>query len=142
MLDTISATLQPIIVETLLALILAAIAWLMRKLPETMRVNIEEKHRKALHAALDTGIGYALDAMEITLRANPAVAVGDATVGRVLDYVNRSVPDAIRNLGPTQRMLQDMARAKLTEAVAKAGIDPLISALRNAGVNTGQHNGR
>lgn len=133
MIDTITDTLQPVIVEVLLTLALAGIGWLMRFLPERMRIEIEAKHRAALHSALETGVNYALDAVEATLRANPAIAVGDATVGRVLDYVERSVPDAIRKLGPSRNILQDMARAKLTEAMAAAGLDPLTNALRDAG---------
>ena len=133
MIDTIQATLQPVIVETLATLVLAAIAWLMRKLPEQMRMQIEEKHRLALHSALETGVGYAFDALEAALRTNPTVAAGDAAIGTVLDYVQRSVPDAIKRLGPSQSMLQAMARAKINEALARAGLDPLTSALQAAG---------
>ena len=133
MLDAIQTTLQPVIVETLATLVLAAIAWLMRKLPEQMRMQIEEKHRQALHSALETGVGYAFDALEAALRTNPTVAAGDAAIGTVLDYVQRSVPDAIKRLGPSQSMLQAMARAKINEALARAGLDPLTSALQAAG---------
>ena len=133
MLDTIQATLQPVIVETLATLVLAAIAWLMRKLPEQMRMQIEARHRDALHSALETGVGYAFDALEAALRTNPTVAAGDAAIGTVLDYVQRSVPDAIKRLGPSQAMLQAMARAKINEALARAGLDPLTSALQAAG---------
>ena len=122
MIDHITDALQPVIVETLLALILAVVAALMRKLPAWMRVEIEAKHRAALHSALDTGVGYALDAVEAALRANPTIAVGDAAVGQVLDYVNTSVPDAIKRLGPSQQHLQAMARAKINEALARAGV--------------------
>lgn len=134
MLDTISATVQPIIVEALLALILGAITWLGRKLPAQMKVNIEAHHRDALHSALNTGVGYALDAAEAAIRLNPAVATADATIGRVLEYTERSVPDAIKRLGPSRQHLEEMARAKLTEALAKMGLDPLTNALAGAGV--------
>lgn len=134
MLDIIFDTLQPVIVELLLALILGAATWLMRFLPERMRIEIEAKHRAALHSALETGVGYALDAAELALRANPAIGVPDAAIGRVLDYVERSVPDAIKKLGPSRQMLQDMARAKIVE---KLGIDPLTNALRDAGAPVG-----
>ena len=138
MIDHITTALQPVIVETLLTLILAAIAWMMRRLPERMRIDIEEKHRLALHSALETGVGYAFDALEAALRTNPTVAAGDAAIGTVLDYVQRSVPDAIKRLGPSQAMLQAMARAKINEALARAGLDPLTSALQAAGAPAAQ----
>lgn len=133
MIDIVTDTLQPVIVQLLLTMVLAVIGWLMRFLPAKMQIEIEAKHRAALHSALNTGVGYALDALETAMRLNPAVAVGDAAVSRVLDYVERSVPDAIKRLGPSREMLQDMARSKLNEALAAAGVDPLTNALRDAG---------
>lgn len=139
MIDTISATLQPIIVETLLALILAAIAWLGRYLPAKMRIEIEAKHRLALHSALSTGTAYALDALEAAIRANPAIAVGDATIAKVIGYVEKSVPDALKNLNPGPGMLHRMAQAKLAEALTAMGVDPLTQALRDAGAYGGSN---
>ena len=62
MLDSLQAIVQPIIVELLLGAILAVIAWAMRLLPERLRVDVEARHREALHRALDfhpqeTGLG-------------------------------------------------------------------------------------
>lgn len=121
MLDTITDTLQPIVVETLLTVILGAIAWLMRKLPARMQIEIEAKHRAALHSALETGTAYAFDVLETALRTNPAIAASDATVGQVLDYVERSVPDALKRLAPSRAMLEAMARAKINEALTRLG---------------------
>ncbi|MDO5706071.1 MAG: hypothetical protein Q4G49_13535 [Paracoccus sp. (in: a-proteobacteria)] len=52
-------------------------------------------------------------------------------VSKVLTYVRNSVPDAIRNLGPSQAQLETMARAKISDALTRR--DALTDALRDAG---------
>lgn len=132
MIDSIQSIIQPILVELLLTLILAVLAWFLRLLPERFRVDIEAKHRAALHSALDTGVGLLID----TMQKHPKIAAPDMAIGTVLDYVERSVPDAIRRLGPSRAQLEDMARAKLQHQVdAVLGRDRLTEALKNAGVD-------
>ena len=130
--DIIQSIVQPIVVELLLMLILAVVAWFLRLLPERFRVDIEAKHRAALHSAIDTGVGLLID----TVQKHPTIAAPDMAIGTVLDYVERSVPDAIRRLGPSRAQLEDMARAKLQQQVdAVLGRDRLAEALRQAGVD-------
>lgn len=130
--DSIQSIIQPILVELLLTLILAVLAWFLRLLPERFRVDIEAKHRAALHSAIDTGVGLLID----TMQKHPTIAAPDMAIGTVLDYVERSVPDAIRRLGPSRAQLEDMARAKLQQQVdAVLGRDRLAEALRGAGVD-------
>ena len=130
--DSIQSIIQPILVELLLTLILAVLAWFLRLLPERFRVDIEAKHRAALHSAIDTGVGLLID----TMQKHPTIAAPDLAIGTVLDYVERSVPDAIRRLGPSRAQLEDMARAKLQQQVdAVLGRDRLAEALRGAGVD-------
>lgn len=130
MIDIIQSVVQPIIVDLMLTLILAVIAWLMRKLPERWRLDIEARHRDALHKALDTGIGLAID----TMQKHPSIAAPDMAIGVVLDYVERSVPDALRKLAPSRAHMEDMARAKLQQKVdAIMGRDRLAEALKQAG---------
>lgn len=130
--DSIQSIIQPILVELLLTLILAVLAWFLRLLPERFRVDIEAKHRAALHSAIDTGVGLLID----TMQKHPTIAAPDMAIGTVLDYVERSVPDAIRRLGPSRSQLEDMARAKLQQQVdAVLGRDRLAEALRGAGVD-------
>lgn len=130
--DSLQNIVQPVVVDLLLFLILGAIGWLMRRLPEKWRVDIEAKHRDALHQALDTGVGLIVD----TMQRHPAVAVPDAAAGQIVDYVRRSVPGAIRKLGPSQAHLEAMARAKLQSRVdAVLGRDRLAEALNRAGAS-------
>ena len=132
MIDMIQSIVQPILVELLLTMILLAAGWLMRRLPERMRLDIEARHREALHRALDTGVGLVID----TLQKHPAVAVPDRAVSEIAGYVHRSVPDALRRLAPSQAQLEAMARAKLQERVdAILGRDRLTEALQRAGLD-------
>ena len=130
MIDTIQNIVQPIIVDLLLTLVLAIIAWLMRFLPERWRLDIEARHREALHKALDTGVGLLID----TMQKHPTIAAPDMAIGVVLEYVDRSVPDALRKLAPSRKHLEDMARAKLQARIdAMTGRDRLKEALDAAG---------
>ena len=125
-LDSIQAIVQPIIVDLLLMLVLAIAGWALSFLPARFRLDIEARHRDALHKALDTGVGLAID----TLQKHPTIAAPDMAIGAVLDYVDRSVPDALRKLAPSRAQLEDMARAKLQQQVdAITGRDRLTEAL-------------
>lgn len=126
LIDSLQSIVQPIIVDLLLMLVLAIIGWAASFLPARFRLDIEARHRDALHKALDTGVGLAID----TLQKHPAIAAPDMAIGVVLDYVDGSVPDALRRLAPSRAQLEDMARAKLQQQVdAITGRDRLTEAL-------------
>lgn len=130
--DSLQSIVQPIIVDLLLMLVLAIIGWAVSFLPARFRLDIEARHRDALHKALDTGVGLAID----MLQEHPAVAAPDMAIGAVLDYVDRSVPGALRKLAPSRAQLEQMARAKLQRQVdAMIGRDRLTEALQQAGVD-------
>lgn len=69
-------------------------------------IDIEARHREALHAALTTGAQMALD-RKLTTQAAINLAVG---------YAQRSVPDAIKALKPATEVLENLARAKIAAA--------------------------
>lgn len=130
--DSIQGIVQPVIVDLLLAATLGTIAWFMRKLPERWRIDIEAKHRDALHSALNTGVGLVID----TVQKHPGVLAPDLATTKIVDYVNRSVPDALKKLGPSRAQLEEMAQAKLQQQVdALLNRDRLAEALRSAGVD-------
>lgn len=70
-------------------------------------VEIDARHREALHSALMSGIRAAL-AQGLT---------GQAAVNAAVDHAARSVPDAIGRLAPTAQVITAIAEAKLREAV-------------------------
>lgn len=70
-------------------------------------IEIEARHREALHSALMTGITAALS------RGLGTRAAIDAA----LTYAAGSVPDAIAALAPSGQTLQELAEAKLLQAI-------------------------
>ena len=96
---------------TVLPLLLSAIAaWLARALitaaGEAKRrwgIEIEARHREALHSALMSGITAAL---------NRGLA-GQQAVDAAISYAARSVPDALAKLEPDAAVLAELTVAKL-----------------------------
>lgn len=129
--DHIQNILQPLIADYLTWVILAVVAWFMRLLPERWRMEVEAHHRNALHKALDSGVGLAID----TLQKHPAVWTADQGVSQVITYTYGSVPRAIRKLGPSPELLEQMARSKLrTRLDDLFNRDRLTDELKLAGV--------
>lgn len=126
--DHAQAILQPVLVELLMAAILAVLAWIGRHVPAWLRLRIDQINRDALHRALETGTQLALD----TVQAVPSVAAADATVTTVINYTKGSVPGALRHFLPSEAQLVAMARAKINEALAARGLDPLSQAVAAA----------
>ena len=130
MIDAIQNILAPVIADYLGFVILGIVGFFLRNLPAKWRLDVEQKHRDALHRALLTGVNFAFD----TLQLHPAVATHDKAIAVAVDYVKGSVPDALKRLAPSQEQLEAMARAKLQEKLdAALGRDRLSEALREAG---------
>lgn len=69
-------------------------------------IDVEEKHRNALHSALMTGARLALN-RQLT---------GPAAIDLIVTHVRQSVPDALGKLKPSENILGRLAEAKLQEA--------------------------
>lgn len=86
---------------------------------ERWGIEVEARHREALHAAIMSGIQSALS----------RGLTGRAVIGAAMEHASVSVPDAIRKLTPGPGVLQAIAEAKLNEVLTKgAGVDPRIYA--------------
>ncbi|QBX34575.1 hypothetical protein E4191_07520 [Paracoccus liaowanqingii] len=109
------AAVLPQLLEILAVLLMAALtgaaAWAKRK----FGIDIEAKHRDALHSALMTGARLAA-ARQMT---------GAAATALVLDYARQSVPDALAKLSPPASVLKDLAEAKVQEVVQDKLTGPL-----------------
>lgn len=112
--------LQALYVEllpVLLQLIAAVLGFVLLRTAEAARrrwgIEVEARHREALHAALMTGISAAL------MRGlRGAKAVDAATV-----YARQSVPDAIAALMPDAVLMRNLAAAKLQQAQPLVAVD-------------------
>ncbi|GAB1361992.1 hypothetical protein MASR1M32_12280 [Rhodobacter sp.] len=70
-------------------------------------IEIEARHREALHSAIMSGIRAALS----------KGLTGQAAVDSALVYSAGSVPDALAALDPSASVLQQLAEAKLSEVM-------------------------
>lgn len=85
-----------------------AIGWAATRFSAWSGVQIEAKHREALHSAIMTGIGYARSRLTL----GGSAASPKELVIQAKSYVETSVPDAIKALGVTDTKLADMIAAK------------------------------
>lgn len=103
------------IYAALLPLILTAIggilSYVIGRAAEAARarwgIEIEARHREALHSALMTGIQAALG----------RGLVGQAAIDAATVYAAQSVPDALARLDPDSGVLAELARSKLRAAL-------------------------
>lgn len=89
----------------------AAIAWAVARFTAWTGIQIEARHREALHSALMTGVRMMLE------KFGPA-ATERQVVNGAIDYAHRSVPDAIKKLDPPSDVLASLATSKLEAAKA------------------------
>ncbi|WP_246195207.1 hypothetical protein [Paracoccus litorisediminis] len=127
--DTIISVIAPSSAELIGAVLTAFIGWLALMLRQRFGIEIEARHREALHWALYTAAQLAM-AQKLT---------GPAAINLIKGYVIRSVPDAMASLNPSTQVLTDLAKAKLEQVAAEKGtgssevvVDKLAEALKRA----------
>ncbi|QEU08244.1 hypothetical protein [Paracoccus yeei] len=119
--ETILNALLPQLLEIVALTLAAVLTWAAAKAKAKFGIDIEARHRDALHSAIMTGVRLAL--------ANGMS--GGAAVTAALDHARLSVPDAITALGAGKTVLINIAEAKMQEAAG----DALTAALRKAGAS-------
>lgn len=132
--DYAQGILQPLIVDQLVWIVGGILTFVFGLLPfsKEAKARAEANMREGLHSALDTAVGLIID----TAQAQPSIAVYDRAVGEALSYVYRSVPDAIKKLGPSPQHLEEMLRSKLQVKLNELlGRDPMTEALIRAGLD-------
>lgn len=100
------AAVLPQLLEILATVLSFVLIWAGARFTKRTGIEIEARHRDALHSALMSGARLAA-ARELT---------GKAAIGLIIDYVRQSVPEALSKLTPPQAVLADLAEAKLHEA--------------------------
>ena len=119
--ETILNAVVPQLLEIVALILAAVLTWAAAKAKAKWGIDIEEKHRLALHSAIMTGVRLALaKGMD-----------GPSVVTAALDHARLSVPDAINALGAGKTVLINIAEAKMQEAAQ----DALTQALRKAGAS-------
>ena len=115
------ATTVNLILGILAPILTALIGWAAAAINRKTGIDVEEKHRLALHSAIMTGVRLAL--------ANGMSK--EAVVTAALDHARLSVPDAINALGAGKTVLINIAEAKMQEAAQGT----LTEVLRKAGAS-------
>ena len=110
MLTEIWEAVAPHLLELFGALLTLLFGWLSVQLKAKWGIEVEARHREALHSALMTGAQLALD-RKLTGKAAADLAVG---------YARKSVPDAIGALIADDGILRNLAEAKLRQIVGAA----------------------
>ena len=96
----------PYVLEIVSIGVMTVLGFAANKARQKWGIDIEAKHRDALHTALMTAARLAL-AKQLT---------GAVAVDMILDYAKRSVPDALNKLNPPQSVIENLAKSKI-EAV-------------------------
>lgn len=111
--SSITDIFMPYLMEAAYALIAAAVGWLLVKWTKLTGLNIEASHRDALQTALKNAVNFGLNKLDD--KANKAsIDVKSAVLAAGIDYVLKSVPDAVKFFGLTPERLADLLEAKLT----------------------------
>ena len=104
--------LAPHVLEIVGAALSAVIASAAGYAKRKWSLDIEARHREALHSALFSGVRAAL-ARGLN---------GQAAIEAAVAYAARSVPDALAKLGPSSEVLSDLASSKLLEVIEKVPV--------------------
>jgi hypothetical protein len=103
--DEFFATVTPALITFMSVVVPALLAWLTNIIRQWANKQAEAKDREALHSAMQTGAAAAEQKF-----AKGGTAVDKAAF--VVDYVQKSVPDAIKNLNPSAEILAKLAMSK------------------------------
>lgn len=87
-------------------------------------VDIEAHHRAALHSAIVSGINLAVSKVG-SLGRVPEIPVSNPFKRMALDYVLKSVPDAIKKFNLTEEKIEQMILAKIPQVIGETA--PVVS---------------
>lgn len=93
------------IVSVLVGIVLIRISLVLK---ERWGIEIEARHREALHSAIDSGIQMAIG----------RGLIGKDAVSAAISHAAKSVPDALARLDPAMTVLNNIAEAKLGKILA------------------------
>lgn len=124
--DSIWIAVQPYIVDVLVAIMTALLGMIYAWVRAKFGIDIEAKHREALHSAVVTGLN--LGAAKIGgVLAGRTISVGSPVVAEAMTWVARSVPDALGHFGITDAKLQELVLAKAQQVFGATA--PVVSPL-------------
>lgn len=105
MFQEIMEALAPHLIEAFMALVTLATGYVVVLVKRYTGIQIEERHRQALHSAIHTGV----------LALADKGLSGEQLIEGVKDYIRQSVPDALAYLIPGEGVLATLIRAKIKQ---------------------------
>lgn len=99
--------LQPALISGLSLILTVLIGGAAQVTKQRFGLEIEARHREALHSALMSGVRAAIE--------DGPGAAKDVLVEKAVTYARDSVPDAITRLRPSEAVLRRLVFAKLKE---------------------------
>lgn len=103
---------RPFILEITSVVIAGFVGFVARKVSAWTGIEIESRHREALQSALENGARLIIDAIGSKVGAK-GVDLGNGTLNAGVDYVLKSVPDAVQHFGLDRKRISDLLRPKL-----------------------------
>ena len=112
MLDILNTLIAPYVADIAGAVATALIGYLVALVKARFGIEIEARHREALHSAMTTGMLLALSRLGVG-------ASKTALTTAAVEYAKASVPDALKKLAPSDGVLADLAVSKLQSILSK-----------------------
>ena len=116
------AELQQVIVGGAVSIVSALIGYFLIRVEGYIKtktgLEIEAYHREALHRALTTGARAAISKMDGTWDTN-AATIRSEMQKQVKDYIQKSVPDAISKLNPSDVVKDDLVNSAIEKVLAE-----------------------
>lgn len=98
--------------------IAALLGWVAVRIHRWTGLQIEARHREALHSAAVTGANLALDRLG-ERAGNTSIEVRSAVLAEAYDWVVRSTPDALAYFGLGPDRVRQLIESKLSAIAAK-----------------------
>jgi hypothetical protein len=107
--------LRPYLLEVAGVLITGVVAWAAKRFRDWTGMEIEARHREALQSALTNAARLALD-RGAAHAGEMRIPIGNAVLETGVDYVLKSVPDAVKHFGLSPERVAELIRPKLLPA--------------------------
>lgn len=107
LLNELFPAVLPVLLQTLSTLLTALLIWVANVARVRWGIEIEARHREALHTAIMSGIRAALS----------RGLTGQALVTATLSHVANSTPEALSKLKPKDGVLEEIIEGKLREVI-------------------------
>ena len=107
--------MEDLILQIAAAIITSLIGYIALWVRRRFGIEIEARHREALHSAILSGV-------EAALRKGPRAAL-EHVVDEAVEHAKSSVPDAIRYLAPRANVLRTIAQRYAQTSLGGLGVE-------------------